>query len=208
MAIQHRLIPDAELHEPKGVASATNKSVYLSDGAGSGSWRAITEAEVNYAVKANNRFGWNDISDSLYTSGSPKAITAATRTQLTNNSLGTATDTTRLGSIWNPSTNVFLINDLNAAYELKVQFKATAVAAVADAYFLKFEMESASGPTVFSAQTAVLQNNSAVNSVMFTVPFSIPSSINNVNTTLYVTPNTDISVYDISFWIRRLYKES
>lgn len=39
MTIQHRDIPDAQLHEPKGVSTASSGQVYTSDGAGSGSWQ-------------------------------------------------------------------------------------------------------------------------------------------------------------------------
>ena len=39
MTIQHNLITDPDIHEPKGVAAATIGKVYVSDGAGSGSWQ-------------------------------------------------------------------------------------------------------------------------------------------------------------------------
>lgn len=38
MAVQHKNITDPDIHEPKGVASAAVGKVYVSDGAGSGSW--------------------------------------------------------------------------------------------------------------------------------------------------------------------------
>jgi hypothetical protein len=38
MTIQHKLIADADLHEPKGVSSAVSGKVYVSNGSGSGSW--------------------------------------------------------------------------------------------------------------------------------------------------------------------------
>jgi len=38
MTIQHKNITGADLHEPKGVASATVGKVYISDGSGSGDW--------------------------------------------------------------------------------------------------------------------------------------------------------------------------
>ena len=38
MTIQHKAIANAELHEPKDVSTATVGQVYLSDGAGSGTW--------------------------------------------------------------------------------------------------------------------------------------------------------------------------
>lgn len=41
MSIQHRILPDSELHEPKGAASAIQGTVYVSDGSGSGDWIKI-----------------------------------------------------------------------------------------------------------------------------------------------------------------------
>lgn len=38
MTIQHAIITDPDIHEPKGVVAAAAGKVYLSDGAGSGSW--------------------------------------------------------------------------------------------------------------------------------------------------------------------------
>ena len=39
--VQHKDIPDAELHEPKGAAGASVGTVYVSNGAGSGSWQSV-----------------------------------------------------------------------------------------------------------------------------------------------------------------------
>jgi hypothetical protein len=39
MAIEHKLIPDAQLHEPKGIVSALSGTVYTANGGGSGSWQ-------------------------------------------------------------------------------------------------------------------------------------------------------------------------
>lgn len=38
MTIQHNVITDPDLHEPKGVASATSGKVYIANGSGSGAW--------------------------------------------------------------------------------------------------------------------------------------------------------------------------
>ena len=38
MTIQHSLITDPNIHEPKGIASASIGQVYVADGAGSGDW--------------------------------------------------------------------------------------------------------------------------------------------------------------------------
>ncbi len=36
--VAHSTLTGANLHEPKGVASATSGTIYVADGAGSGSW--------------------------------------------------------------------------------------------------------------------------------------------------------------------------
>jgi len=39
--IEHRVLTGADLHEPKGIAAAAVGLVYVSDGAGSGSWTSV-----------------------------------------------------------------------------------------------------------------------------------------------------------------------
>lgn len=46
MAIQHKNIPDAELHESKGVATAVMNTAYFANGAGSGSWSKVTTPKL------------------------------------------------------------------------------------------------------------------------------------------------------------------
>lgn len=41
--VEHVDIPDGEIHEPKGISTASNGSVYVADGAGSGSWVVQSE---------------------------------------------------------------------------------------------------------------------------------------------------------------------
>lgn len=41
MSTQHKNLTGTNLHEPKGVASATSGQVYIADGAGSGSWGVV-----------------------------------------------------------------------------------------------------------------------------------------------------------------------
>ena len=48
MAIEHVNIADPEIHEPKGASTASNKQVYLADGAGSGSWDHLHGGWGNY----------------------------------------------------------------------------------------------------------------------------------------------------------------
>ena len=47
MTIQHKLITDPDIHEPKGVAASAVNKVYVADGAGSGTWKKITPKELS-----------------------------------------------------------------------------------------------------------------------------------------------------------------
>lgn len=40
--IQHNVLTDPDLHEPKGISSATANQIYVADGAGSGAWEDIS----------------------------------------------------------------------------------------------------------------------------------------------------------------------
>lgn len=206
--IQHKDIPDAERHDPKGLSSASASQVFVASAANAGSWRKLREIDLDYSNKANNIFGWNDISDSQYTSGAPRSVASATRTQMTNNALATQTDTSRLGSIWDTANNRFLINDLNAFYILNVNMKVKAAAAAGTPYQLTIELESANGPTVIRGQTDFIKGGDVVNQKSFALPFYLGSFINNQFLRLYATADTAITLYDVGFVIQRTYKES
>ena len=207
MAIQHVNIADGQRHEPKGISTATASQVYVANGAQSGVWRKPRETDLDFSNPANNLFGWNDIADSQYTSGAPRAITASTRTQLTNNGLGAQTNTTRLGPIWSTSNNRFEINDLNATYVAEISFKATAAAAAGTPYICLIEMESANGPTVIRGHTQFIKGGGAVNFVGVNFLFYMGSFVNNQPLSIYITPDTNINIYDIGFVVQRLYRE-
>lgn len=207
-SIAHKDISDPNRHEPKGASTAVNKSVYVSNGAGSGIWKRLSNSDLDYSVKANNRFGWNDISGNQYTSGSPRAITSGTRTQLTNNGLATQTDISRLGALWDTTNNQFLINDLNGFYNLRLNMKVTAAAAAGTPYILLIEAQSDSGSTVIAGTTQILKGGGYVNQINYSIGFYLGSTINNSPLKLFITPDTNINVYDIGFVIQRVYTES
>ncbi len=207
-AIQHKDIPDAERHDPKGLSSASASQVYIASAANTGAWRKLRESDIDYTDKTKNIFGWNDVSDSQYTSGAPRSIASATRTQLTNNGLATQTDTSRLGTIWDATNSRFLINDLNAFYILNVNLKVKAAAAAGTPYQLTLELESANGPTVIRGQTEFIKGGDVVNLKSFAMPFYLGSFINNQFLRLYVTADTAITLYDIGYVVQRTYKES
>lgn len=93
---QHSALTGAELHEPKGVDSAAVDKVYVSDGAGSGSWSTVTV------------LGWEDINHS----GTVQNLAAATRTKVLNDNAGAQSNSTyqlpnATSSIWDTTNNQF-----------------------------------------------------------------------------------------------------
>lgn len=56
----HRDLTGADLHEPKGAASAASGTVYVSDGAGSGSWTSVPASKVS-VVDAGGDFAGTDV---------------------------------------------------------------------------------------------------------------------------------------------------
>jgi hypothetical protein len=98
MAIEHKNIPDAQLHEVKGAASATSGQVLMATGSGTATFQTL-----------NKHMGWWDYEDTA-TSSAPIALTvASTYYDLTNNGLGPNTTSTYalagLPAIWNTATN-------------------------------------------------------------------------------------------------------
>lgn len=207
MSIEHRLIPDNQLHEPKGAASALIKTVYHSNGSGSGTWRKTTEADIDYSNKVNNQFGWIDIADSQYIAGSPLSISSGVRTNLPNNAGSSQTNLDRLGPVYFSGTSKFHFNDLNASYLLRIQIQIKAAAAAGTPYTAKIELESANGPIVLASNEASIKGGGHANSVSTTMLFYLGSAVNDTDIKVYVTPDTNITLYDIGYVVQRLYKE-
>lgn len=206
--VLHANLTGADLHEPKGVASATANTVYKANGSGTGSWIKLTDTDLNYSDKTKNKFGWNDISDGLYTSGSPHSITASTRTQITNNGAASQTDTSRLGALWNTTTNAFQIDDLNAAYTLRLTAIVKTSATSGTPYVVDIELESANGPTVIAGRTQVIKGGNHLNYLSIAIPFYMGSFINDYDLKLYITADQNITLYNIGFLLQRSYVES
>lgn len=49
--VEHSVLTGTDLHEPKGISAAVANRVYLSNGAGSGSWTTVPDAAIAAAVK-------------------------------------------------------------------------------------------------------------------------------------------------------------
>ena len=115
--IQHANIPDADLHEPKGVVSAASGSTYVANGAGSGAWQKIYTQ------------GFEDYNHG----GGSQSLTAGVATKLLNDGAGAYTNTTyRLpgySAIWDTTNSQFDWNGaglvLGDTVDLRLDFTVT-----------------------------------------------------------------------------------
>ena len=79
--VAHSSLTGADLHEPKGVAGATSDTVYVANGAGSGTWSKlpldaadVTEFDSRYALASE----LDTLSSFLFRgSGSPEGVVTA-----------------------------------------------------------------------------------------------------------------------------------
>jgi len=77
MTVQHNLITGSNLHEPKGVSSATNGTMYVASGSGSGAWEKLTTTSL---VLPKGKFYFYNIGSpyTLAHSGSTAKVAPAT----------------------------------------------------------------------------------------------------------------------------------
>lgn len=206
MTVEHKNIVDPDIHEPKGVSTASASNLYVANGSGSGSWRKVKESDLDFTDPTSNKFGWNYRVDTQYTSGAPLSITASTKTAFPNNGLGTLTDTARplgitfIGTTFTPST-------LNSSYVIRIAFKVKAAAVAGTPYTIKVTMEGGASPLKFAGQDVSIKGGSYENDVTLSFLFFTGSLNTNNPITIYLTPDTDVTVYDCNYLIQRTYLE-
>lgn len=69
----HSTLTGADLHEPKGVAGAASGTVYVSNGAGSGSWTSLAASKVTVTDSGSN-FSGTDV-EAVLTELNDKTLT-------------------------------------------------------------------------------------------------------------------------------------
>ena len=60
MGTQHKDLSGSDLHEPKGVASASNKTVYVANGSGSGAWSAYLATDLDTTGVTSGHYLYNN----------------------------------------------------------------------------------------------------------------------------------------------------
>lgn len=141
MTIQHKDIPDTNLHEPKGVATAAAGDIYVADGLGSGTWAtlgavgsgsgvagSIAIADGSGGTNLVRTQGWAQYEDSRTTVGTPtQTLSTGVRTLWVNNGGALALDKKPSDAtvpMWDTATNTHVpIADFDI-YHLRISFFA------------------------------------------------------------------------------------
>jgi len=79
--VAHAALTGAELHEPKGVSSATAKTLYVADGAGSGSWTTLDYASLPNGTVINFAYAQSQGAGSTVTTVIPSDDTKPQNTE-------------------------------------------------------------------------------------------------------------------------------
>lgn len=125
---EHNVLTDPELHEPKGASTAALGEVYVSDGAGSGTWEPRQEVGA--------RIGFADYNDLVTATTAITVPGTSTYVYITNDGLGAATQTAYLPSgvsatIWDSALNKFDWSSLALGdmVDVRLDFEITTTAA-------------------------------------------------------------------------------
>ena len=145
MAIEHASITDPDIHEPKGISTASDGDVYIADGVGGGSWQPAGPA-----------FYQNNVSNAANTTSVP----ATTDTDLpmngdgTNNFVGAtiATGKCQFDSTFKSNLGGFIVDQLAAdtGYALRVTLVNTGAntTATVKAFLVFDKSDPATGVTI------------------------------------------------------------
>lgn len=108
MTIQHRLIPNSELHEPKDINTAAIGTAYIADGAGSGDWKSIAAYGSMVITNNSTNFPLTAVADTTFNTASQFTLLTGTGAPWASETLfGMTFNTNRLIV---PVTGVYLIN--------------------------------------------------------------------------------------------------
>lgn len=120
--IQHKDIPDSQLHEPKGVASAPGDTLYVADGNGSGRWRKLPVAGLQ-GLTGSEGAGLPIVSDGNggFKTGSSSSLVMLSQNASSGKAIvGTGGDYVYRSNFNIDSTGNFFVPVLSGLYQIEL----------------------------------------------------------------------------------------
>lgn len=141
MTIEHNVITDPNIHEPKGFSTATANQLYFADGAGSGTFKT---------PRIYEDLGWEFSRDD----GTTPQVFTTTPSRLSINGLGANTTSTKLppsiagsDTLWDTTTDFLTPIAENDYYHVRFNFPCTAVAGSPTYLELQVDIGGGSSPS-------------------------------------------------------------
>lgn len=164
MTIQHKLIPDAERHEPIGASTATAGTVYVSDGTGSGSWitpqlEGQDASLLGQILKADGNGGYNFKHSpegwGYYKDNGTDQTVSATAIKLSIDILGATTNTDYLpyqirgvSQLWDSLNDKITPVTIGDSYAVRVDLPITAKTGSPTEFQIELDIGGGATPTI------------------------------------------------------------
>jgi len=194
--IQHSVLSTSDLHEPKGVSTATEGQIYVSDGLGSGTWNTLPS-------------GWGH-----YRDNATEQTFNTTAAKLSIDALGAATNTSYLpiairgsGDLWDDTDDKITPIGVGDAYEVRLLLPVTA-RTTAQYLTLQLDIGGGSSPSNVVYTTRIDVNRSAPFTVgaSFTI-FSLDTFLANGGQIFFTADAGSVGVTAPGILIARTHAE-
>lgn len=197
----HSLLTDSDgLHEPKGTAAALSGQVYVADGAGSGTWAALSIPSI----------GWWDYND-LTTAGTPIALTSGVASELTNDGAGSFTNKAYaldgVADVWDNGTNRFDFANLTVGDTIDIRIDLSLVASAAnDDFSLDMELGIGGSPYTLNLGKVTYKSAGTYQYVTYSGIYIGDTNTLNNPARLTVTSDTTGDSVTVNGWYVRVIK--
>lgn len=202
--LQHKDLPDSQLHEPKGVSTASSGDIYVANGSGGGTWAqldgvgstgapagALPVADGTGGLDFLRYQGWAQYEDSRTTVGAPsQTLSSGVRTLWLNNGSALTIDKKPSDAtlpLWNTSTNKHQPIAAFDIYHLRMSFIAENYAGSTPYLDIELDIGGSVG-TIFSRGVA-LRKGGAAQSISLAFPVFSGSTYLANGGELYLTYN-------------------
>lgn len=158
----HVSITDPNLHEPKGIASASEGAVYVATGTGSGQWLLWPYGKAFYQHSTTGQ------------------IIDTTASKLQINGLGALTRTAQLpreirgsGNLWDTTNNKITPIRLNDGYTIRVDIPVTAETASPTEFNMELDVGGGAAPSIVATEVFAKTGRA----VPYTLSFGFPLDV-------------------------------
>ena len=218
---EHNLLAGSQLHEPKGADAAAAGLVYVTDGAGAGTWTNSGAIDSSSAVAGDsftsdgagggswtNVHGWGNYKDAA--SAQTFTTTAA---KLSIDGLGSSTELGYLPkgvtALWDTTADKMIADTLGDSYLIRLDLPITSVTGSASILKMELDIGGAATPTIVivDRQISVAAGASKTVSVSFGV-FSLATFLANGAQIFLKSDANTVEVTAPSILIQRVSKGS